>query len=273
MNLIASVLKRMRRCRVSPVLSVYIGEEGKKTPSVAILRSNLHSLVHMALSARDREAFKRDIERMDAFLRERIDTRNTRGIVFFSSGKNIWEALPLPFPVHPSCTLAAQPFLTPLESALQLHQGYLVLLVDREKARMFTVDMGQIAEHLDVFDCHVPQEVKAIKSDFNRDNIIFRHIEDHLHQHLVLVAQAVKGFAKGKTFRFILLGGHRETLPKVIHHLPPELQRLVLGTFDTELNIPRNDILLHCERIVRQMGEQSEMARLTNRLSGHTVYA
>lgn len=120
---------------------------------------------------------------------------------------------------------------------------YLVLLADREKARLFTVNFGKIEEQKEIFDNNVPQNVKAKKIDYGRDDKIFRHIEQHLHYHLMLIAETAREFIKGKNINFIILGGHKELLPKMKAHLTYPLNKMVLGEFVTELNIPLAEAL------------------------------
>lgn len=126
---------------------------------------------------------------------------------------------------------------------------YLVLLADRKKAIFFTVYEGRIEEKKEIIDDNVPQNVKAKKIDWGRDDKIFRHIEQHLHYHLKLIAKEVLEFAKGKHVRFIILGGHKELIPKIKSHLLYPLNKIVRGKFVTELNIPISKVLLRSEKI------------------------
>lgn len=131
---------------------------------------------------------------------------------------------------------------------------YLVLLVDREKARLFTVRLGKIEEHKDIFNGgEVPQNVKAKKIDYGREDKIFRHIEQHLHYHLQMIAKKTREFVQGKNINFIILGGHKELLPKMKKHLLYPLNKMVQGKFITELNIPLADILKHSKKLVTEI--------------------
>ncbi|MCL4417156.1 MAG: hypothetical protein M1365_10730 [Actinobacteria bacterium] len=133
---------------------------------------------------------------------------------------------------------------------LDKHHKYLVLLADREKARLFTVHLGKIAEQKDFFNKgEVPQNVKAKKIDYGREDKIFRHIEQHLHYHLQMIAKKTREFIQGKNIRFIILGGHKEMLPKIKKHLLYPANKMVKGKFVTELNIPLADILKHSKKI------------------------
>ncbi len=133
---------------------------------------------------------------------------------------------------------------------------YLVLLADREKAIMFTVNGGKIEDQKVIIDGNVPQNVKAKKIDYGRDDKIFRHIEQHLHYHLQYIAKETQVFTKGKNISFIILGGHGELIPKMRAHLLYPLNKLVKGKFITELNIPINDVLIHSGKIADEINQK-----------------
>lgn len=130
---------------------------------------------------------------------------------------------------------------------------YLVLLVDREKAKLFTVFLGFIEDYKEFTTDHVPQKVKAKKIDFGRDDKISRHIEGHLDKHLKSVAQITKEFVRGKKINFILIGGHKELFAKVKRHLLYPLNKKKLGEFVTELNIPLDRIFIRCEKAAKDV--------------------
>ncbi|MCL4354653.1 hypothetical protein M1349_04280 [Patescibacteria group bacterium] len=238
-----------------PVLSVYLGYPDTKTPTEQMILSQFHSLVRSNLSKRERENFKFDIEKIESFIKEAFDSRGKRSVVFFSGG-NLWEVLDFEYPLPSSLTVDNSLYLKPIVQSLTAHKKYLVLLVDREKARLFTVHLGKIEEYSEIFDASVPQKVRANEQDFyGRSDKIFRHIEDHLNRHLKLIASRVADFVKGKDISFIVVGGHKDLFKKMGKHLNKNLQKKLDGTFVTELNIPINDVfLLSKEVLIKQKG-------------------
>lgn len=235
-------------------ISVYLGVEDKRTPTVPTLLTQFHSLINGNLSEGEQKAFKKDIERINDYLEQSYSKSNVRSLVFFSSGKKLWQVQEFEFYLPPLVTVSDLPNTKPLARTLPQYQKYLVLLVDLEKARIFTVHLGKIEEHLDVFDFgEVPQRVKAKKIDYGRDDKIFRHIEDHLFRHLEKVTDAAQEFAKSKEIHFVIIGGHREVLSKIKKHLKYPLNKMVLGEFVTELNIPLNQVFEHSKKIAEQV--------------------
>lgn len=249
------VIARLRTFKNSsfPILTVFLSCAEKRTPQASFCLSQLHSLIHQNLSEEQQRFWQIDLARIEEYLHQSFTRSNTRTVVFFSGGKNLWELLRFEFFLTPKAVISHSPYLQPIEEALKTYRKYLVLLVDREKARFFTVHLGEIEEHKDIFNGSVPQKVKAKKIDWGRDDKIPRHIEDDLHKHLKMVAEKTKDFAKRKDIRFIIIGSHKELLPKVKRVLPYPLNKMVAGEFVTELNIPLNKILAHSKKVAAKL--------------------
>lgn len=243
----------MKNDELNQVLSVYLSGQGKQTPYLDELLTQFHSLIHQSLTEDERNKWSQDIGRIEKYLHESFERSNVRSLVFFTSGKNFWQVMQFEFVLPPLVKFLSKQYLKPLGNRASEYQKYLVLLVDREKARLFTVHFGKIEEHKDIFDGEVPQNVKAKKIDYGREDKIFRHIEDHLHRHLQNIAGKTKEFVKGKNTHFIILGGHIEMIPKMKKHLLYPLNKIVLGEFVTELNIPLNKVLLHSKKIAQKI--------------------
>ncbi|MDO8269161.1 MAG: hypothetical protein Q7T54_00635, partial [Candidatus Levybacteria bacterium] len=92
---------------------------------------------------------------------------------------------------------------------------YLVLLVDRKRARMFTLANGTVERHLELSNDEAPSRVKHGDDTWDAQDKIFRHIEDHLHRHLEHVAKEALGFVKKEKITGVLIGGHRPLFSKI----------------------------------------------------------
>lgn len=146
---------------------------------------------------------------------------------------------------------------------------YLIILADRKKTRLFIVVNGKIEKHESYMVDDVPQNVKANERDYyGRSDIIFRHIEDHLHRHLSVVAKKIQDFVAGKHIDFILIGGHKELFGKIIHHLPKRLQDKVIGKFVVELNISKDKILATAKAAIDEIQQQNDVEKMEVALKG-----
>lgn len=241
-----------------PILSFYIGIVEQKSAPSSVITSIFHSQVHQNLGEEEQKTFRKDLKRIDEYLKTTYDSRGNRSIAFFTADKKLWEVLEFEFYLPPLCTVSYSPYTSPIIEALGEYKPYLVLLADREKARLFTVHLGEIEESKDVFDGQVPQRVKHGDDTWDQQNKIQRHIEDHLHRHLNSIAVEAKEFVKGNPVSFVIVGGHKEIIPKIKKHLAYPLNKMVLGEFVTELNIPLNEVFLHSKKIAQQINRKEE---------------
>lgn len=236
-----------------PILSVYLGAVQKKSTDYSLISSIFHSQIHQNLGEEERKIFKKDLARIDDYLRTSYDSRGRRSVVFFCAGKKLWEVLEFEFYLPPFCVVSYSPYIRPITEALNEYKPYLVLLADRQKARLFTVHLGEIKEHKDIFNGDVPQRVKHGDDTWDQQNKIQRHIEDHLLRHLKLIAGETREFAKKNPVSFVIVGGHKEIIPKIKKRLVYPLNKMVLGEFVTELNVPLNDIFLKSKRVAEKI--------------------
>ena len=133
------------------------------------------------------------------------------------------------------------------------NKTYMVLLVDRQKAKMFTLVDGAVGMVEEFKDGHVPQKVKHGDDTWDAQNKIFRHIEDHLHKHLVLISRKAAAFAKKNNITAVVIGSHKPLFSKIEKHLPYPLSQKIKGRFITELKAPFNEILNRAKLLVSQI--------------------
>ncbi|NBU34632.1 hypothetical protein EB118_14445 [bacterium] len=249
------VLKKIRSFNHSDfeILSVYLGSEDRRAPSSELLLTQFHSLVHSYLTKLQRVIFAADIKRIQDYINKLLPS--SRSFVFFSAGEKLWQPLQFEFYLEQKLVVATSPILKPIEEALEQYSRYLVLLVDREKVRMFTVEQGEMVDCSVYFAGYVPQLKKSSGRDIGdaRSDIEFRHNETLLRRHIELSAQEVARFTKDQNVRFVILGGHSEMFKKVSKSLPAGLRTKILDQFVTDVNIPLNEIMLESKQIAASL--------------------
>jgi peptide chain release factor subunit 1 len=220
------------------------------------------------LNRSDRKRFANAIQKINEYLEQIFDSRGKRSIAFFAND-TLFEILEFEFPLLPLIKFSNAAYLDPILAQIFDHNRYLVLLVDRKKARMFTVNLGEIEEYKDFIVDAVPQEVKVEEEHFyGRSNKISRHIEDHLNRHLKIVTEKLKEFIDGERINFILLGGHEDLFERVKKQLPKYLRDKVVGEFPFELNVPLNEILLASKKVAEHIVWENEYEQMERVLSG-----
>jgi hypothetical protein len=240
-------LKKFERSNLQ-IMTVYLSEATLRSPTGAYLLSQFHSLLHRYLDKPMRVKFAADISRIEKTLAEHIP--KARSLVVFTDGENLWEVVGLEFPLPASLTISTSPNMQPLLLALPKYSRYLVLLVDREKVRMFTVEQGEMIDHSDYIDGSVPQLSKSTGIDrAGSTDGEFRHNQVLLQRHIEKTAKAVAKFTQSHDVHFVIIGGHSEMFKRVAASLPAGLRSKVVDSFVTEINIPLNEILMESKKI------------------------
>lgn len=144
---------------------------------------------------------------------------------------------------------------------------YLVLLVDRKRARMFSLHNGNAVNHLELSHDEAPPNVKKGENTWDAQDKIFRHIEDHLRKHLEHVANGVAEFAKKEGITDILIGGHKPLFNKIEGHLKYPFSKKVRGSFVTELKIPQEEVLKRVKKLIDRLEVKETEERLQKALS------
>lgn len=148
-----------------------------------------------------------------------------------------------------------------MKNAMQKNNKYLVLLVDRKRARMFTMNNGVVAHDEEVINGFVPQKVKHGDDTWDAQDKIFRHIEDHLHRHLTLIAKNAATYAKKNQITAVIIGSHKPLFSKIKKHLPYSLSKKITGIFITELKAPFEEILKRAKKCIENLESGEEVKR------------
>lgn len=143
---------------------------------------------------------------------------------------------------------------------------YLLLLVDREHAKLLLIADGRVKVERVIKKDIVPQNVKHGDDTWDSQDKIFRHIEDHLHRHLQHVANETTSFIKEYNVIEILIGGHKPLFSKIIKNLPHAIFTKVIGTFVTELKVTNNTILDKALKELEKIEVKKEDDRLQQAL-------
>lgn len=137
----------------------------------------------------------------------------------------------------------------------------MVLLADRKRARMFTLLDGVVKKSEEHIYDDVPQKVRHGDDTWDAQDKIFRHIEDHLHRHLTVVALNASVFAKENNINGIIIGGHKQLFTKIKSHLQYPLNKKIKGTFVTELKAPFGEIIERAKNCILQLENDDEIKR------------
>jgi peptide chain release factor subunit 1 len=181
-------------------------------------------------------------QRLEAECRRVLDflrdyTPKGRGLVIFSdSSRDFWWQRDLQVELPTEGRWSQSPWVRPLLEVLEDHDQFGVVLIDKQRARILTVDatgMEQQAEILsDVPNKHATTGTDHIMSQTQMQ----RDHEQHVQAHVKRVADELSAIVDRKKLTRIVVGGPVEATSTFTNELPKRLQQLIIGTISVPLD-------------------------------------
>jgi peptide chain release factor subunit 1 len=237
------------------ILSVYLDLD----PQRQVDRSHLVVLKDLVKEARDRlgEAAGDELDRQAARLQEWLESepQQGRGLAVFScSEPDLWQVAFLPVPLEDHLAFEPRPHLGPLLALLDEHERYAVALVDKEKARLFTVFMGTIEES-EAFEDLVPG--KHDQGGWSQARLQRDH-DTHVYQHLQHVAQRLGELLERRGFDRLILAGPGEATSELRGLLPAVLAELLVAVIPGEMFAGEAEILEQSLAVAERFEREEE---------------
>ncbi len=219
-----------------PVVSLYLDVDGHRYVRARDYEVELDALLRRAAAG----PAAADLSRIEGFVKVGVDRSRTRGLAIFScAAEGLWEVIGLPVPVHNRLTVDHAPQVRQLEAVLDSNDRFGVLLVDRQRARLFVFELGELVERSELFD-QLPRH-EDDKGEWDRD-----HVHDHqataARAHLRKAAQVAFDADRAQAFDHLVLGGPSEVvadlereLHSYLHHRIAARIAVAVGARDEEI--------------------------------------
>jgi len=238
------------------VVSFYMGigvyRAKRKAYEIEAKDITKHAVSEAGLANHEKKDVEEDIQRIINYLK--VDFRGeAKGLAIFSSAKaGLWQVYRLPVVMPDRCVINHSPFVLPMLKIVDESRRFCVIVTDKEKARLFTVYLGEIVERTDIFDVVPGRHKKGgwAQARFQR------HIEDHVNRHLKNVADTVFEFHKAEGFGHLVIGGSQEIRTRLYPILHSYLQKILAGYINVDVTSSTDDILKAARRIEAEKEEE-----------------
>ena len=213
-----------------------------------------------------RPQFSDEVARVRAF----IETERPRGkglAVFTCSPHALWRAEFLAVRVPNHLVFEPKPDVAPLLWVMDEYERYAVALVDKRRARLFTVFMGEIEETDALRDTDAIGRTDQGGWSQARYQ---RHHEAHVYSHLKTVAQRLADLYRRRRFDRLILAGPEEAATELRRVLPRPLAQRVVAVIPADIDASVRDILdrtLSVERL-RERDDEERLVRQLVDLAG-----
>jgi peptide chain release factor subunit 1 len=250
----------------APVLSVYLDLDPARQVrrSYRIAFEDLVKDAQPGRSEAESQALRSEADRVHAWLDDQ-PPRGT-GLAFFScTPRGLWQVHPFAVRVRDHLAFEPAPDVALLLALLDEYERYAVALVDKGRARLFSVFLGEIEEHATFQEELLPPKTERgglAQSHYQR------HHELHAHWHLKRVAERLAELHRRRPFERLILAGPEEATSMLRGLLPRALAHRLVAVIPAETTAGDAEILritLDVERRIEREMEERLFGRLLDR--------
>jgi hypothetical protein len=209
-----------------------------------------------------KQKFEAECQRVLEFLRSYVP--KGKSLVIFSDSSNdlLWYR-DLQVEFANEGRWSEKPWLRPLLEVVEDSDRFGVVLVDKQRARVLTVDasgMEQQAEVLsDVPNKHVTTGTDHIWSQTQME----RDHTKHVHWHVKRVVDELAAVIDRTKISQVVVGGPVEATSAFINELPKRLEQMVIGTISVPLDVNYERLVAEL-RAVQEETENEDEANLVD---------
>ena len=218
----------------APVVTLYLDVDGRRYVRPRDYEMQLDHLLRDARERCNGNTPHEDFRRIEAHVKAGVDRSHARGLAIFScAGEELWQVIELPVPVRNQLVVNQAPHVKQLERVLDRLERFAVLMVDRQRARIFEFEMGELVDKSELFD-QLPRHDDD-KGDWDKD-----HVRDHAavlaRQHVRRAAHVAFAVYQERPFDHLIIAAPDD----LTHEMEKELHSYLRDRIAARLSLPIN---------------------------------
>jgi len=241
-----------------PVVTCYLDVDGRR-----YVRPHDYELEFERMARPVRERAHGALKRIEDHVRGGLDRSHTRGLALFSGvAGDLWEPLHLPVAVRNQLIVNQHPQVRQLEAVIERAERFAVLLADRQRARLFVFQLGQLVDWSERFD-RLPRHEDdggELAKDQVRD-----HVDSATRRHLLRTAAAAFELFQESGFDQLLIGAPADIAAALERTLHPYLRERVTARLTVPVGAREDDVreaAVAAEEQVLRRREAADVNRL-----------
>lgn len=211
-----------------PVTTCYLDVDGRRLLTQRDIEQELDSVLREARSrANGTPSVHSDLDRIEGFVKGGFERSRVRGLALFScSSQGLFEVVPLPVRVRSRVVVNDQPAVAQLEAIAEESRRYGVLLVDRQRARMFVFELDELVEHTE----QVGEPVRDYDTRGERERgDVDGHVDALTAQHVRQATALAWSVFQEQGFEHLCIGAPDDLAGDVTAALHPYLSERLVG--------------------------------------------
>jgi peptide chain release factor subunit 1 len=248
----------------APVTSVYLNTDGARFPKPGDYQARLDGLLRDVRKAAERldgprrDAVLADAEAISRWVRNDFRRGDVRGIALFSSGGKVFEQVQVAIGVRNVARVNATPYVVPLEALLGRHHHIALVIIERDKARIFRYRLGRVEQYQgiasDVHGQHKQGGWSARRFEKNIEHEVLHHMKE--------ASEILRKAHEEESFDALVIAGPQAEAAELSRTLHPYLQKIVHGEpLSLQQHIDAHELLDTLQRIEQELvsGRRSEL--------------
>jgi peptide chain release factor subunit 1 len=179
---------------------------------------------------------------------------NERSVAVFANPRGRVKTLEWNLPVASQARWGESPYLLPLLDVVGEKERWGVVLVDRARARLFTVASGRIEEELSAFNPERVQRADATGRDQALNMNLQRKADEHAHLHFKHVAAILDEMSRERFGRW-MLGGPTESVGGLREALSARLAGELAGVLHVPVEASKEEVLAAALELASRLEE------------------
>jgi hypothetical protein len=200
---------------------------------------------------------RKAIETAQALVEE-LEPQGRTAVVVVHPGIDLAEVHLIKVGIPASAHWRRGAFLRPVVEAMDEHERYGVVLTDNQRARLFTVHLGELTEHKDLFS-QTGQRTRAQGTDqWRAQKRHERHHDEKAALHAKRVIDSLHDLALRGPFDRLIVAGPRKATAQLVRLLPRRLHGKLVETVALPVNAPTSKVLDSILKVQERMEREHE---------------
>jgi peptide chain release factor subunit 1 len=234
-----------------PIVSFYLGTTPqyllqKKYRLVAkdLIKSGTKNL--QKYDDEQKEFIEKDTKRILQFVNYDYDEKSRGIAIFASQGLKLWQVYLLPRRLKGRFIVDTDPYTRPLVRFFDENEKYFLVLVNKKRARLFSMYTGIMNERKEVYDEVMGRHKKGGWSQARFQ----RHIKNQAIKHFQNVSTVLDELYRREKFDHLILGGTLQARTDFKNIIRSPLQKIIVGEIEGGLDDPISEIQDSTQKII-----------------------
>lgn len=256
---------------VSVFLDMSVNSNNKRTYGIFLAkRRSAHPELDSDRAGHHREALGAAFERIEHWVADEFDPANKGAAIYAELGGDWFEGLEVPVPLENRLVIEDRPVVGPLAEVVERYHHHGVVLVDRERLRMFSVYLGEPTHEHEVRGDPYPAPHDVQRGGYSAPDYQRRKAEEVRHFFKEFALEVGEFVRRYRPDDLVLLGTD-ENVRAFADFLPKAVRDRVVHTAHAPIDSPVAEVLDRLAPFFREQveREESEAVALLRDRVGH----